>query len=119
MENENTTKQITVKMLDMDWIFRHGNIERLIKILAETENDTIFSSVQITAFIDLLWQKYYPNIFRTVFLNYLRFFFCTIIYLTFFLTEWKDKGKVKKLTEIFLTTTIVSDLVGFMAIECM
>jgi len=38
-------EQVDVKILDMDWCFRHNNITKLIRILAETDNDCIFSAL--------------------------------------------------------------------------
>ena len=36
-------KQVEAKLLDFDWIFTKQNAAEMIKILAETENDEIFS----------------------------------------------------------------------------
>jgi hypothetical protein len=36
-------KQVEAKLLDFDWIFTGENSACMIKVLAETENDEIFS----------------------------------------------------------------------------
>jgi hypothetical protein len=40
---ENNLKQVEAKLLDFDWIFTGNNAATLLNILAETENDEIFS----------------------------------------------------------------------------
>jgi hypothetical protein len=58
-QNENTYKQVEAKLLDFDWIFTNNNAATLIKILAETTNDEIFSCSQIRVFIEFMWKGYY------------------------------------------------------------
>jgi hypothetical protein len=36
-------KQVEAKLLDFDWIFTGDNAASMIKVLAETDNDEIFS----------------------------------------------------------------------------
>lgn len=36
-------KQVEAKLLDFDWIFTESNAIEMVKVLAETENDEIFS----------------------------------------------------------------------------
>jgi hypothetical protein len=40
---ENNLKQVEAKLLDFDWIFTGNNAATLLNILAETDNDEIFS----------------------------------------------------------------------------
>ena len=40
---EGDMKQVEAKLLDFDWIFTKQNAAEMIQILAETENDEIFS----------------------------------------------------------------------------
>lgn len=40
---EGNMKQVEAKLLDFDWIFTKQNANEMIKVLAETENDEIFS----------------------------------------------------------------------------
>jgi hypothetical protein len=40
---EGDMKQVEAKLLDFDWIFTKNNANEMIKVLAETENDEIFS----------------------------------------------------------------------------
>jgi hypothetical protein len=42
-EAESTMKQVEAKLLDFDWIFTGDNAASMIKVLAETDNDEIFS----------------------------------------------------------------------------
>lgn len=42
-EGESVFKQVEAKLLDFDWIFTGDNSSQIIKLLAETENDNIFS----------------------------------------------------------------------------
>ena len=48
-------KQVEAKLLDFNWVFIGDNSARLLKSLAETENDEIFAQKQISVFIDFLW----------------------------------------------------------------
>ena len=42
-EDEDNTKQVEAKLLDFDWVFIKDNSKTVIKCLAETDNDEIFS----------------------------------------------------------------------------
>ena len=42
-EAESTMKQVEAKLLDFDWIFTGDNAASMIKVLAENDNDEIFS----------------------------------------------------------------------------
>jgi hypothetical protein len=52
-------KQVEIKLLDFNWAFIGTNAERFIEILAETDNDDIFTSSQIRVLIEFLWDGYF------------------------------------------------------------
>ena len=79
---ENNLKQVEAKLLDFDWIFTGNNAATLLNILAETENDEIFSCAQIRVFIEFMWADYYKAIYSTLFKPFLLYFICFNLYAT-------------------------------------
>lgn len=78
-------KAVDVKLLDLDWVFQDGNGKRLVNLLANTNNETLFNTKQVNTVIDLLWDRYQDEIFRKIFMNYVVYFSSALIYFTFFL----------------------------------
>ena len=81
-EAESTMKQVEAKLLDFDWIFTGENSACMIKVLAETENDEIFSQSQIRVLIEFMWQEYYDAIYSTLFIPYVLYFVAFSLYAT-------------------------------------
>lgn len=78
----NNKKQVEARLLDFDWIFTSNNSATLIKILAETSNDEIFSCVQIRVFIDFMWKYYYQAIRNRLFLPFVAYFLAFTLHAT-------------------------------------
>lgn len=83
-DTDNNIKQVEAKLLDFDWIFTENNAATLIKILAETTNDEIFSCSQIRVFIEFMWKGYYAAIYSTLFTPFVMYFLSFIMYSTIF-----------------------------------
>ena len=79
---EGDMKQVEAKLLDFDWIFARNNANEMIKVLAETENDEIFSQSQVRVLIEFMWESYYKAIYSTLFIPYVQYFVAFNIYAT-------------------------------------
>lgn len=104
-------------MLDLDWIFDRKNAKNAISLLNDSEVDGLFGCKQIQIFVDLLWQKYYNAIYKNLFLNFMRYFLCTVIYFTFFLGDLRDRGPGWNLAQTLLVASICIDIGAFLLIE--
>lgn len=78
----NNRKQVEVRLLDFDWLFTQNNAATLIKILAETANDEIFSCTQVRIFVDFMWNRYYQAIRNQLFIPYCVYFLSFVLYAT-------------------------------------
>ena len=63
-------KRVTIEAIDMNWIFREGNANTLIKVLASSANNQALTKKSIRCFIDLMWGHYQKAIIRFIFLPY-------------------------------------------------
>jgi len=59
----------------------------LIKVLANTDNDEIFSTDQIRVLIEFLWEGYFFAILKSLFAPYLLFFSSFVAYATYYHTN--------------------------------
>ena len=107
LSQEANEKTVDVMMLDFDWLFEkdgddNSNVQTLIRLLEDTENDSLFATKQISIFTELLWKEYYPAIFNKMFLNFMRYFLSVVIYFTFFLGDESGWGPGYELASILL-----------------
>ena len=49
--SEATSKFVTAKLLDFDWLFMDGNAKKLLQMLVNTENEKLFETKSISIFI--------------------------------------------------------------------
>lgn len=92
IEDTNEVKQVEAKLLDFDWIFTGNNAKAFMTILAETENDEIFSCDQIRVLVEFMWKYYYNAIFNQLFIPYLVYFTTFIAYVSCFASDSFTNG---------------------------
>ena len=82
----NNTLQVSAKLLNFDFLFNgdadSNNGEMMLQLLAELgpENDDIFSTKHIQAFVNYMWQVYYWQLVKTLVFP---FFFYSSSFLVF------------------------------------
>lgn len=83
-DDDSNQKQVEAKVLDFNWVFTGDNAERLVKILAKTENDQIFATEQIRVFVDFMWDGFFYAILKYLFIPYCLYFLAFIVYTSYF-----------------------------------
>ena len=60
-----------MEALDLDWIFYGNNCEIFITMLCKQERLNLYIQKSIRVFIDFVWSRYQPAIFKHIFIPYL------------------------------------------------
>ena len=94
-DDTSNLRQVEVKILDFNWVFIADNASRFLKILAETENDGIFTSRQVRVLIEFLWTGYFDAIKYVLLYPYL-LYFVTYSYLVLYLSKEHGHDEVFK-----------------------
>ena len=66
-----TTKKVTIKALDFNWIFENNNAMSLIKMLSDNGTGDLFVTKSFSILIDFLWAQYQPRIIKFIFAPYM------------------------------------------------
>lgn len=75
-EGQTPLRKVSVKALDMDWLFENNNANTILNVLASEEsNPKVLTQEAIQVFLDLTWEVYQPAIIKKVFIPYL-FYLC-------------------------------------------
>jgi hypothetical protein len=82
-QEEQDFKRIEFKLLEFDWIFRGESAKMFIEELAQTSNDNIFQVESIQVGIRFLWDFYQPEIIKKIYIPYMVYFLCFVIYASF------------------------------------
>merc|ERR1712003_589862 len=90
---------------------------RLMKILAETDNDEIFATSQIRVFVDFMWQGYYDAIFSQLFMPFLFYFISFIAYTGYFSHFEGDELSVNFICEVVCVVIFGKTFVTFLILE--
>ena len=117
LSQEANEKMVDVMMLDFDWLFEDTNVQILIRMLEDTENDSLFATKQIRIFTEMLWAQFYAAIFYKMFLNFLRYFLSVVFYFTFFLGDDSGWGPGYGLASTLLQVLIAVDILCVCAVE--
>jgi len=85
--------------LELDFLGEEKSIVRVCKLLADIDDDKVFSNSAIEAIVSKAWQLMYPRVLKFVFFPYLVYCSCFVGFLIFFFelkTEIQD-GREKYL----------------------
>lgn len=94
-------KPMIMAMLDMPDIQKYNNVyaDKLIQVLAETDNLDIFNTTSVRAIIELKWPLVKKAMVKYLFYPYLTLLFCFIMYSVYIFehiqdnkTEFEDVG---------------------------
>ena len=86
-------------MLKTDWIFRQtsstdqNDLFRLIKTLNSNETDGLFSTQLVKTLVDEFWELYRVSIFVAVFMPFMLYALCCILYFTLHSMRVMDNAK--------------------------
>lgn len=60
---EEDEREVSVQILDFDWIFMGKNSFYFLQMLRKTANDEIFGTEQIQVTVEVFWEKYSEAIY--------------------------------------------------------
>jgi hypothetical protein len=82
-EQSNKKKIVDIYALEFTWIFIGEQGKRFITQLNEIENEKVFRINTVKWCIELLWSKFYVEIFNKIFLPYMAYLVLYIIFATY------------------------------------
>lgn len=70
-EGEDAFRRVKIQALDMDWLFHEDNFTTMLAYLADSDNDSILTALQIRVCIDFVWTFYQRAIIKFIFIPYI------------------------------------------------
>jgi len=85
---------VKIEVLKFDFLNQKGAVAKLFKILSSYEDEKIFRNKAIEVLVNRIWSEQYPSIVKFVFVPYLLYAACFIMYMTFYFKLEENSTKV-------------------------